>query len=53
MDSVRRGKFGHIVEGGQRMLRKKVPDKWRIEWREEKRFFSLESRENKAGCFLL
>ena len=47
------GSLGTLWKGVNECCRKKVPDKWRIEWREEKRFFSLESRENKAGCFLL
>ena len=47
------GSLGTLWKGVSECCRKEVPDKWRIEWREEKRFFSLESRKNKAGCFLL
>ena len=47
------GSLGILWKGVNECCRKKVSDKWRIEWREEKRLFSLESRENKAGCFLL
>ena len=45
--------LGTLWKGVNECCRKNVPDKWRIEWQEEKRLFSLESRENKAGCFLL
>ena len=45
--------MGILWKGVNECCRKNVPDRWRIEWREEKRLFSLESRENKAGCFLL
>ena len=47
------GSLGTLWKGVSECCRKEVPYKWRIEWREEKRFFSLESRKNKAGCFLL
>ena len=43
------GSLGTLWKGVNECCRKKVPDKWRIEWREEKRSFSLESRENKEG----
>ena len=45
--------MGSLLKGVNECRRKKVSDKWRLEWREEKRSFSLESRANKAGIFLL
>ena len=47
------GSLGLLLKGVNECRRKKVPDKWRLEWREEKRPFNLESRANKAGRFLL
>ena len=47
------GSLGTLLKGANECCRKKVSDKWRIEWWEEKRSFSLESRANKARCFLL
>ena len=47
------GSLGSLLKGVNECRRKKVSDKWRLEWREEKRSFSLKSRANKAGRFLL
>ena len=47
------GSLGTLWKGVNECCRKKAQEKWRTEWREGKRLFSLESRENKAGCFLL
>ena len=47
------GSLGSLLKGVNECRRKKVSDKWRLEWREEKRSFSLESRANKARRFLL
>ena len=32
---------------------RKIPKNWRVEWQEEKRYFLLECRSNRAGRFLL
>ena len=42
-----------LLKGVNECRRKKVSDRWRLEWKEEKRSFRLERRSNKAGRFLL
>ena len=42
-----------LLKGVNECRRKKVSDRWRLEWKEEKRSFRLEHRSNKAGRFLL
>ena len=45
--------LGSVLKGVNECRRKKVSDRWRLEWREEKRSFRLERRSNKASSFLL
>ena len=42
-----------LLKGVNECRRKQVSDRWRLEWKEEKRSFRLECRSNKAGRFLL